>query len=226
MRTETGVLDLSQATQVANGAVRDVFERPGHPDQLLKTLRLEKRAVYDSRPGLLAQFKRRFTLGPYKYFLKEYRCYLRTAHLAEKFDRPIPIAEFGGVVRTERGLAQVVQKVGDEQGGLAPTLRMLLRVERFDPDLLRRLNAFVDDIHVLRVVAPDLNAGNIVLDPSGDAPRFVLIDGYGEKSVLPLRAWFPALNARQLDRNFARIGRSRHLIWNAAARRFDPAPDQ
>lgn len=223
---DSGVIDLSGTAPIARGAVRDVYARPGRSEQILKRLRADKRAVYDRRPGLVARLKRRHTLGPYKYFLKEYRCYLRTAHRAERMGLAIPIAEFGAVVRTDRGLAQVVSKVSAGNGELAPTLRALLRADGFADDLLALLNRFVADIYALGVVAPDLSAGNVVLDGEAVPRRFVLVDGYGEKSFVPLRNWIPALNARRLDRQFALIGRSRHLAWNRRARRYDRPADQ
>ncbi len=215
------MLDLSDAHRLARGKVRDVFARPGRPDQLLKTLRGTKRIAYARRRGVRAWIKRRAGLGPYRYLLKEYRCYLRVAHRAERLDRPIPIAEFGSVVRTDRGLAQVAVRVPDAQGALAPTLRDLMRAGRDDAVPLGPLNAFVRDLYDLNVVVPDLTAGNVVLDASVSGGRFLLVDGYGEKAFVPLRTWFPAINARALGRGFARIAAGSPLRWNGTARRFE-----
>ena len=214
-------LDLSRTDRLARGKVRDVFARPGHPEQLLKTLRETKRTAYARRRGLIALIKRHIGLGPYRYLLKEYRCYLRVALRAERLDRPIPIAEFGPVIRTDRGLAQVSRRVPDRSGALAPTLRELLRAGPLDPVLLKQLNAFVGDLYDLNVVVPDLTAGNVVLDESVPDGRFLLIDGYGEKAFITLQTYFPALNARALDRGFARIASGSVLRWNGSDRRFE-----
>ena len=214
-------IDLSEVRRLARGKVRDVYARPDRGDQLLKTLRETKRRAYARRSGLRARIKRRLGLGPYRYILKEYHCYLRVAYEAERLDRAIPIAELGAVVRTDRGLAQVAALVPDQHGALAPTLRHLLREGPLRPDALSRLNAFVSDLYDLNVVVPDLSAGNIVFDASLPGGRFLLVDGYGEKAFVPLRSWFPRLNARALDRGFAEIARGRPLRWNGAMRRFE-----
>ena len=214
-------IELSGARRLARGKVRDVYAHPLRGDQLLKTLRETKRLAHANRPGLRARIKRRMGLGPYRYILKEYRCYLRVAYQAERLDRAIPIAELGSVVRTDRGLAQVAALVPDEHGALAPTLRELLRAGPLPPDAVGRLNAFVSDLFDLNVVVPDLSAGNIVMDRSVAGGRFLLVDGYGEKAFVPLRSWFPRLNARTLDRGFAEIARGTMLRWNGGMRRFE-----
>ena len=86
--------------------------------------------------------------------------------------------------------------------------------------MLARLNDFTDHVYALNVVAPDLHDTNVVLDEDGPSPRFVLIDGFGDKTVIPLRTWLPWLNGRQLDRRFARFARLAPLDWQPDARRF------
>lgn len=211
------LLSLGRSEPLAHGKVRDVFARPGRPDQLLKTIRRTKMQAYRARRGIVAWVKRRTGLGPYRFLLKEYRCYLRVAHRADRLDRAIPIAEFGAVIRTDRGLAQVSERIAGRDGDLAPTLRLRMRAGPLTATELARLNAFVADMYDLHVVAPDLNAGNVVIDASG---RFLLVDGYGEKAAIPLRTWIRWLNDRMLDRSFAAMHRNGVLSWDAAARRF------
>ena len=214
------VLDLSGSHPIANGHVRDVFVRPKDPDFLLKRARRNKWQDWANRRGIIAWMKRRRPDGPYRSFIKEYHAYVHAANMAERLGRPIPIAEFGGIVRTESGLAQVATRVSDGKGGLAPTLKQLSLDGRLDEALVEKLNTFVADIYALNVVAPDLNQVNIVFDSDGPSARFLLIDGYGDKSWLPLRALFPRLNARTLDRRFRRMSKLPQLEWSPRDRRF------
>lgn len=219
-------VDLTNVATVATGKVREVYLRPGQPDALIKRTMSHHRRDWQKRTGIVAWLKRRRPIGPYAIFPKEYRAYLHAAAMADRHGRPIPIPEFGGLVRTESSLAQVSRLVPDGQGGLAPTVSQLSRKGRLDRQMVERMNAFVSDIYALNVVAPDLNHVNIVLDGSGGAGRFVLIHGFGEKGWLPWRAWLPRLNARILDRQFARLAKVPPLLWLPRERRFAFRDDQ
>ena len=211
----TPFLDLSRVHPAASGSVRDVYSHPYDRTRLLKVLRGEKRRRHDDWPGPLGH------LGAYRGVLREQACYLRTAIEAERTGRPNPLAEIGGVVRTDRGLALVVARVPDGRGGLGPTFRALM-AGTWDDDLLGALNGFVSAIYALRVNAPDISADNIVLDAV--SLRFLLVDGFGDKTLFPLRAWLPWLNRRQVDRRFAALGEAGALSWSPTRRRFTRRP--
>ncbi|MEM9798262.1 MAG: YrbL family protein [Pseudomonadota bacterium] len=219
------VVRVSELRRLAHGVTREIFERPGHPDQILKVVRPEKWVAYRQKRGLWARLKHRFTLGRYKFLSKEYRSYLRSAWLADRYGRNIPMVEFGPLIRTDQGLAQVARKASDGQGGLAPTLAGLRDDgSLFRPTMIDRLNAFVGDVYVTRVIASDLSTQNIVLDSGLQPARFVLIDGFGDNALLPLRVWFRRLNERQLDQRFARMAAALRLDWDAEARLYRLQP--
>lgn len=212
------ILELGDAPVLAKGAVRDVFERPGHPAQLLKVFQAWKQRDVLAPRGVKGFLGRVRPLGPYLGLLREYRSYLRAAYRAEREGRPVPVAEIGAVIRTDRGLAQVVEKVTDGGGGLAPNIKKIAQRKMLDATKLDRLNLFVRDVYALEVNVPDLTVQNVVWDALG--MRFVLIDGLGDKTLLPLREWIPALNKRQIDARFSRIGALPGLAWDATSRRF------
>ena len=214
---------LDGVAPVAAGRRRDVFAHPSRANLLLK--REKPRPQHGAR-SLTDRFRRRRPEGSNKSLVDEYRTYVCVATLADRLDRPVPIAGFGPILRTEAGLAQVWDRVGDGRGGLARTLRAICREGAFDAAMLARLNAFVADVYALNVVAPDLHDTNVVLDEEGDARRFVLVDGFGDKTLVPIRTWLPWLNARQLDRRFARFAGQAPLEWRPDARRFRLRPAQ
>ena len=217
-RCDADLVVLSDRERLARGAVRDVYDRPGRPGEILKTMRSRKRAAYGPGAGLGRWLGRMLGLGPYRSFLREYETYLRTGYRADKLGRPIPIAPFGALVRTDEGLALVCAKIADEHGALAPTLRRLMRDGRMDPAMVERLNAFVADVYALGVNVPDMNGTNIVYDPH--AMRFVLVDGYGDKTLIPVRRWIPALNRRMIDRRFANMSDPPAMRWDPRRRRY------
>lgn len=86
--------------------------------------------------------------------------------------------------------------------------------------MLDRLNAFLADVCALNVAAPDLNHVNVARDHTLGRERFVLIDGFGDKAMVPLRTLFPTLNARRRDRQFEKLARFAPLRWPPGVRRF------
>ncbi len=215
--TNKWVTILAGTTPIAEGNVRQVWNRPEHPDQLLKTILPRKRRKYENRNAALRVIDN-LRLGPYATFKVEYQCYLQTAYQCAKAHRPNPIAEIGGLVLTDHGLAQVCEKVTDSSGGLAKTLGTLLVEGALDRQRVQLLNDLADTLFSLNVNVPDLRSLNIVLDEVKN--RFVVIDGYGDKTVFPLRAWFKSLNQNQLNTRFAQMAIKGVLEWDAEQKKF------
>lgn len=210
--------------RLAQGTVRDVYAHPVREDRLIKTFRTRKREAFEQRRGLIARLRRNLTLGISIGIMREYRAYLRTAHWADRSGRKVPLALVGEVVLTDQGLGQVVERITDGQGGLARRLRDFIGTPGGLDDIqLDALNDFVSDIYALGVNVPDISSDNIVWD--GLMKRFVMIDGFGDKTFIPIREWLPVLNRRRTDARLARIGRSPALCWEPARRRFSLRPD-
>lgn len=219
MTSETNkwVTILTGSPPVAEGNVRQVWNRPEHPNQLLKTIRSRKRRKYESRNIVLRAIDN-LRLGPYATFKVEYQCYIQTAYRCAKASRPNPIAEIGGLVLTDHGLAQVCEKVTDSSGQLAKTLEALLADRALDAHRVQLLNELAETLFSLNVNVPDLRPLNIVLDEVKN--RFVVIDGYGDKTVFPVRAWFKSLNQSQLNSRFAQMAIKGVLEWDPAQKKF------
>ncbi|WP_299286066.1 YrbL family protein [uncultured Tateyamaria sp.] len=215
--TTAGLTILKDYEPIANGEVRDVWHRPGHPDQLLKTIRTYKREKYERRRGLRRALDY-FRMGPYGTFRIEYRCYLKTAYRCAQQKRPLPIAEMGGLVITDRGLAQVCEKIADASGNVAQTLEDVLREGPLSDERLKWLNDFVANIFALNVNVPDLRPSNIALDEVNR--RFVVIDGYGDKTLIPIRSWLTWLNQKHLDYRFSEMEKHRNLKWSSERQIF------
>lgn len=157
-------------------------------------------------------------LGPYGTFKMEYKCYLRAAYKCDRSGLSIPIAEIGGLVLTDLGMAQVCEKITDLNGGLAKTLSALLAHGQIDKERLQWLNHFSTTLYALNLNVPDLKPANVVLDEARE--RFVLIDGFGDKTALPVRSWSKLLNQRQLDVRFSEMTQSGLLHWDVRTKTF------
>jgi hypothetical protein len=62
----------------------------------------------------------------------------------------------------------------------------------YDSAVDRRVREFLGWYEKSDIVAADLHLNNVVFDDTLDS--MVLIDGIGDKTLLPIRAWFPAIN--------------------------------
>ncbi len=102
-----------------------------------------------------------------------------------------------GVQETDLGLGLVVEGYFDSKGQLAPTLSTLLKKERFTNKHLEKLRVFLDNITESELIVGDLNSRNIIFATLPDQDgKFVLIDGLGDKTFLPMQKWFARLKKR------------------------------
>ena len=80
------------------------------------------------------------------------------------------------------------------------------------------LNEFIDTLFSLNVNVPDLSSENIVFDEVRN--RFVLIDGYGDKTLIPIREWCRPLNQKRLFSRFSEMTGAGYLKWDPHLRKF------
>lgn len=198
--TNDHLLRLADAAPLAVGHLRQIFEDPRDPTQLIKIMRAD---AVEARWGPGARWYKRLP-RPLHYTghvreLKEY--------ISREARHPgrAPIARMIGVVETDLGLGLISEKVCAADGRLAPTLAERYLDERgFSPALERDLAVFLDALLESQVIVGDLHAWNLVYgSDSRGGQRFVLIDGFGEKRAIPITsmsAWFNRRNTLRLYR--------------------------
>lgn len=195
-------LVLAGVEPLATGQERIVFLHPSAPGLIVKVVRPERRLAREQADR--TWFRRGVRLRHYTLFLREIREYL--ALRARAPDGELPLARVVGLVETDLGLGQVSERIEYPDGNPSPTLRQMIEggaereplreaVERLGQDLLR-----------LDVVVNDLNPTNLVGCTGADGRlRFVLVDGFGDTNVVPLRSMFRVLNHRNTRKRIARI---------------------
>lgn len=195
-------LRLKDAEPLAKGHSRLVFRHPSNDEWIIKVIRPE---VIEARFGRGAPwYKRMRRSGRYLSYARETHEYLAAwaAHDCELHF----VQKVIGFVTTDLGLGLVLEAAHDREGRLAPTLAMLVKSGRFDEKARRDLERFFESLLEAAIVVSDLNAGNLVYAHSvthGD--HFVLIDGLGVNSAIPLKAMSRAFN------RFSKRGRIRRL---------------
>lgn len=195
-------LHLSDAAPLAKGALRAVYQHPRHPELLVKIIRPE---IIERRWGKKAAWYKRFRrVRQYVAVLREVEEYLACQALHGDH---LPILQrVIGFAATDLGLGFVTEALLDREGRLAPSLGSLMRAGRCDGRVRDAFEAFARDFAASDVVIGDFSAENIVLawdEQHGE--RFVLVDGLGCSTFIPLKAWWPALNRRRKLRRLAQV---------------------
>jgi hypothetical protein len=93
------------------------------------------------------------------------------------------------------GIALVVKAELDKEGNYAPTLKQLLDRKKFNNQIKEDLNYFIKQLRTSSLSVYDLNPNNLVYsyNPVQKCDHFVLIDGTGDKTFIPIqRLFYPA----------------------------------
>ena len=197
------LLRLAQVDPLAVGHLRKVYQHPFEPDFVVKVMRED---AVEARWGAGGRwYKKLVRARQYAGYVRELKEYI--AAQARFAAGNAPIARMVGLAETDLGLGLVSEKVRAADGSLAPTLAARYgREGGFSADLERGLAQFLDGLLACNVIVGDMHAWNIVhgVDSRG-GPRFVLIDGFGEKHVLPRSSMSRRLNAWNTRKLFRRM---------------------
>jgi hypothetical protein len=196
-------LQLKTAPVLATGQLRQIFQDPRDPRLLVKVLRAD--AIERRWGGRARWYKRLPRALHYGGFVRELKEYISTR--ARQPDRDPPIARVVGIVDTDLGLGLVSEKVIAPDGGLAPTLASLYEQERgFSESIDRELARFLDGLLACNVIVGDMHAWNIVFgSDSRGGERFLLVDGFGEKHVVPFTSMSRHFNAHNTHKLYRRM---------------------
>jgi hypothetical protein len=193
---------------LASGRAREVFRHPTDRSLLIKVNKPSPAPRrFFRRWNILRAVRRAYkNIVPLRRELREYRRMEARGTLSMRH-----LQGFCHVVQTDRGVGLVVRASRRHDGTLALTLRKMIRLGMYDNVIDARVREFLDWYEKSGIVAADVHLDNIVFDETLDS--MVLVDGIGDKTFVPLRAWFPIIN------KFYKRNRSRK-IRNEIARRF------
>jgi hypothetical protein len=175
---------LRDAVPVASGGIRDVYRHPDDPALLIKVVRL---STLDAKFGTGRPW--------YKLMQRRYRhliSYLREIreHIAQHAmgsEHPYFLQRIVGLAETDLGLGLVVEAAFGRDGKLAPTVLSLLNRGPLDPYVSEKLDRFLQDVVNSTVIIADFHLNNVVYAYSREhGDHFVLIDGVGHKTLIPL----------------------------------------
>jgi hypothetical protein len=186
------ITPLKDLQVLASGATRDVYRHPINPEFLIKVVRQTTTTEgsgnndlwYKSYWRHYRQQNRRYRhLIPY---LREVREYI-AIHALEEGSPPSWLQKIVGFVETDRGLGLVVEAIFAEDGKLAPTLRTMARSGPLKPEEQAALDFFLKTLIRSPIALTDIQPNNIVYGISDNGTKqFVLIDGTGHKTLIPI----------------------------------------
>ncbi|KUJ79132.1 hypothetical protein AVO44_11100 [Ruegeria profundi] len=194
-----------------------MYACPDFPELLIKVTRPRKRPIRSYTKRLI---RRVFPDAIYRNALKEMECELKAALKSGTDIAQLPLARSFGVVQTDVGPGLVVERIQSEDGQLARQLSWVCEQGTLSDEVLNQLNSFVKSLFQLQIVGRDIHPENIVYGLRNQTKMFVLIDGFGERNVIPLRTLSRRLNDRSLSRQMQYIADRTGLIWDKAHRAF------
>lgn len=214
------MLKLAHLKPLAIGNVRAIHQHPQEADLLIKTIRAEALVRRWDAPG--RWLKRLPRVRHYSSFVRELKEYI--AVRARSPQGIPPIARMTGIVETDLGLGLVSEKVVAPDGGIAQSLHTIyLRNGGATGWTDTALDCLLAELLRYNVIVGDLHPGNIVYgsDSRGGPPQLVLIDGFGEKNILPrnsISRWLNSRNTRRLFRRLRKVLMRPTATWGPPAR--------
>ena len=204
------ILNLKNQKPLAQGASRLVFEHPDDPDLIVKVIRPD---VVEDRFGHNTKwYKKRRRFGRFISYIREIQEFLA---VSQDSDVGAPFLQrIVGFACTDMGLGLVLETVKWTDGTLAPSLRQLVHSGRYDTAAEQSLEDFFEALIDSPVIISDLNMANLVYTHTEDRGYyFVLIDGIGNNSLIPLKSLSRRMNRKSKLGRFkklrARIERSK-----------------
>lgn len=194
-------LELANQVALGGGTMRRVYLHPERADSLVKVIRAD---MLEQRWGGWRNWlKRRARARHFTVYMRELHEYVA---LRARHPDAAPIARVYGLVETDLGLGLVVERFQASDGRLAPTLLDLCQEHGLAVWILQGIQDLFRELADCHVVLSDTTPTNIVYGSShGEPPRFVVVDGFGEKNVVPLCSMSPAYNRRRLGQLYRRM---------------------
>ncbi|AWT48952.1 hypothetical protein DLE54_04990 [Psychrobacter sp. YP14] len=199
------MIKIDQLQLLGQGTQKLVYQ---HPDEANKVIKLMKPENATAEGGRATQSRLRANRhqGIYRQFRRELLQYLQLCktHYSQKLFT-FPIETVHGFIDTDQGLGLVTEKI-IAPSGEPKTLEDLVNQQQFGEAQKKALDQFFDDCCDYHVVFGEVNIGGIMYTESRQGrPEFVLVDGIGEKLVIPFRAMSKTINDKNIRKVEAKI---------------------
>ena len=215
------IIRLADRSPIAGGGESWIYERPDKPSQLIKVHNVSHVEGLAASKALKNRLRRLRGIGPHKTLLRLNRAYLLAALRGQQLGRRPPIAHQRGVVLTDLGLGMIAQKIRDENGDLAPSVGQLHAEGRIDETVVGALTVFAGEMSAFQIIGNDLLPGNLVYETRRGASRIILIEGFGSRTLIPMREFSRRMNDRSLSHRFDELASLIELVWDKKSWSFN-----
>lgn len=216
-------IQLNDTDFFAKGGRNLVYRHPTNPNYLVKILGVVKVLGLARHADVIKGLEHRINnsqwIGSSWLMRTINRFRLSKAHIREFIEvvrmrfhdefllQPPPFMQHVvGFADTNLGFAMVVIAEKDREGNDAPTLKTLINNNQMNEHMRAQLDLFFKQILTYDLIVSDLRAKNIVYayhKEHGD--RFVLIDGAGDKNIIPVLRFSHYLRKRAKRRMIKKL---------------------
>ena len=192
------MLFIRNLKQIDAGTQKHIYEHPSDTDKIIKVMKPEHATPDGGRYG---QHKLRAhrSQGIYRQFRRELLQYLQLckSHYGE-LNFTFPIETVYGFIATDQGLGLVTERI-ISPNGKSISIYDLVREEVFTKKHAQALDRFFDECCAMHVVFGEVNiAGIMYTEQRQGISEFVLVDGIGEKLIIPFRSISKTINTRNI----------------------------
>jgi hypothetical protein len=178
-----------------------IFHHPHDVRLLIKVMRVDAK---NKSWGMKRFYKSMRRSGTHTDLLRQV-----TEYFLVSVNSPVPprcLSRIFGLIETDMGPGLVVEKITSADGTPAIPMKEILQRGPLSDALKDKLHQFMDDLSRHEVVLNDLGLRNMVLatEPSGES-RFVLIDGFGERALIPLCSMSRSFNRFNTRRKLRKL---------------------
>lgn len=183
---------------LGQGTQKLVYEHPDDPYKVIKIMKPENATFHGGRANQ-NHLRSHHSHGIYRQFRREILQYLQLCKNSYGDNKFIfPIETVYGFIATNKGLGLVTEKIISPNNE-SLTLEHLIINGTFAKKHKQALDLFFDDSCQQHVVFGEVNIGGIMYtEKRQNRPEFVLVDGIGEKLIIPFRSMSKTINTRNI----------------------------
>lgn len=199
------MIAVEELELLGKGTQKLVYAHPEDDDKVIKLMRPEN-ATVDGGRATQHQLRSHRHQGIYRQFRREILQYLQLCKNNYSDKQYIfPIETVYGFTATDQGLALVTEKIISPTGKPL-TLEHLLIEGLYNEKQQQALARFFNDCSEQHVVFGEVNIGGIMYTEQRQGkPEFVLVDGIGDKLVIPFRSMSKSINTKNIRKVQQRI---------------------
>ncbi len=189
---------IKDLNSLGQGTQKLVFEHPRDSDKVIKVMKPEHITPNGGRVGQ-HKLRAHHSQGIYRQFKREMIQYLQLCKntYSEKIFT-FPIETVYGFIATDLGLGLVTEKILSPNGSTI-SISDLAKHKKFNQVHAKALDKFFDECCDMHVVFGEVNiAGIMYTEQRQGIPEFVLVDGIGEKLIIPFRSMSKTINTRNI----------------------------